>query len=209
MIKILYTARERCFLCSFLPFFASIAMLNSYVQPEQQHCRVTVTRAKKVCFDLKFSPKITTPETSCFSENHQGGKEVQCHWLLKPEYFLPSCVSIKFSLWKQSEWLFNKIKELLKSFPRHFAFTAPFIFFAQIMELIEPVFFCGLYCMAHPLPFLFMGGLPRGIWILGSIQNWDNVKDTVLKFGAGRPPGSGSKPQWSWVRGVVEREDAD
>lgn len=49
------------------------------------------------------------------------------------------------------------------------------------MGLIEPVFFCGLYCMAHPLPFLFMGGLPRGIWILGSIQNWDNVKDTVLK----------------------------
>lgn len=31
--KILYTARERCFLCSFLPFFASIAMLNSYVHP--------------------------------------------------------------------------------------------------------------------------------------------------------------------------------
>lgn len=86
-------------------------------------------------------------------------------------------------------------KNLKKYFPHRFAFAARCIFFAQIMELIKPVSFCGLHCMVHPLPFLFMGGLPRGIWILGSIQDRDNVKDTVLKFGAGRPPGSGRKLQ--------------
>lgn len=103
---------------------------------------------------------------------------------------------------------FNKIKELLKVFSSSFClYSQPlFIFFAQIMGLIEPVFFCGLYCMAHPLPFLFMGGLPRGIWILGSIQNWDNVKDTVLKsLGQGGLPEVGvslSEAGWGgWWKG--------
>lgn len=105
--------------------------------------------------------------------------------------------------------LLIRSKNFKKYFPRFFfffAFTARFIFFAQIMDLIKPVSFCGLHCVTHPLPFLFMGGLPRGIWILGSIQHSDNVKDTVLKFGAGRPPGSGRKLQSCCVR---EREDAD
>lgn len=137
-------------------------MLNSYVQPEQQHCRVTVTRAKKVCFDLKFSPKITTPETSCFSENHQGGKEVQCHWLLKPEYFLPSCVSIKFSLWKQSEWLFNKIKELLKVFSSSFCLYSPFYFLCTNNGINRACFLLWLVLYGTPTPFSFHGWAPKG-----------------------------------------------
>jgi hypothetical protein len=62
-------------------------------------------------------------------------------------------------------------KNFKNYFPHHFAFAARFIFFALIMELMKLVSFCGMWCVAHPLPFLFLGGLPRGLWLLGSIQD--------------------------------------
>lgn len=118
-----------------------------------------------------FPSKITTPETSCFCEYHQGRKEVQCHWLLKPEYFLLFYVSIKFSLLKPSEWLFNKIKELLKVFPSSFCLYSLFYFLCTNNGINRACFLLWLVLCGTPTPFSFHGWAPRGIWILGSIQN--------------------------------------
>lgn len=113
----------------------------------------------------------------------------------------------QFPIWKQSEWL-SVVSMRSKNFPLKVFFPIILslkLFLLEIIKLITPIFFCDLYCAVRPLPFLFMGGLPVRIWVQWSIQDGDNVRDTVLKFGAGRPPGSGSelhfKPCEGWWEG--------
>lgn len=108
-----------------------------------------------------FPPKITTPETSCFSENHQGGKEVQCHWWLNQNIFSRLCQYQILPV--KTVWVtFNKIKELLKVFSSSFRLYSPFYFLCTNNGINRACFLLWLVLYGTPTPFSFHGWAPKG-----------------------------------------------
>lgn len=70
----------------------------------------------------------------------------------------------------KSEWLLEssmRSKELSFIFP----IIGTVKTFSEITQLITHILFCALYCLVHLPPFVFLGGLQIGIWILRSIQD--------------------------------------
>lgn len=60
----------------------------------------------------------------------------------------------------------NEIKKKQLSFKRIFPIHFTVKTFLEIIQLTTHVLFDDLYCSVHPTPFIFLGGLQSGIWIL-------------------------------------------
>lgn len=64
----------------------------------------------------------------------------------------------------------NEIKKKQLSFKRIFPIHFTVKTFLEIIQLTTHVLFDDLYCSVHPTPFIFLGGLQSGIWILWSFR---------------------------------------
>lgn len=73
----------------------------------------------------------------------------------------------------------NEIKETFLYFPHHCTVKT----FSEITQLITHILFCALYCLVHLPPFVFLGGLQIGIWILGSIQDPHHLRASSAFWG--------------------------